>query len=164
MESNRKVKVKSMVEGGGILNFPDLKFRREFSKKEAVVSIPFGIMEEGLYDVGFRKMIDQGVLLIENQQDRIDLGLEEQLEEGEIAPLSFATPLTNGQIVKLLKLDTVEKFEEIFRTSSKVQRDEIIACAVKEKITDMPRAEIIKKYAGTDLLTAVQLKIRNEEE
>lgn len=146
----RKVIVKSMVNYIVGLNIPDLRFKREFAKEGETKSIDFDTLLEGITSLGVRTLFEEGILYIENKQDRIDLGLE---EEG--SPEKFKV-LTRGQILKLLKVDPISGLQETLKISPKEQINRIAEVAIEEKFTDFDKCNLIKKFCGIDIISSVQ--------
>ena len=146
----RKVIVKSMVNYIVGLNIPDLRFKREFAKEGETKSIDFDTLLEGITSLGVRTLFEEGILYIENKQDRIDLGLEE-----EESPEKFKV-LTRGQILKLLKVDPIAKLQETLEISPKEQINRIAEVAIEEKFTDFDKCNLIKKFCGIDVISSVQ--------
>ena len=129
----RKVTVKSMVNYSVGLNIPDLRFKRDFTKEGETKAIDFDTLFEGVTSLGVRTLFDEGILYIDNKQDRIDLGLE---EEGQ--PERFRI-LNRGQILKLLKVDPVSKLQETLETLPREQINRIAEVAIEEKFTDFEK-------------------------
>lgn len=146
----RKVTVKSMVNYSVGLNIPDLRFKRDFTKEGETKTIDFDTLFEGVTSLGVRTLFDEGILYIENKQDRIDLGLE---EEGQ--PERFRI-LNRGQILKLLKVDPVSKLQETLETLPREQINRIAEVAIEEKFTDFEKCNVIKKFCGIDVISSVQ--------
>lgn len=157
MESTRKVKVTSRTNGIVGLNLPDLRFSRTWNKKDSSIFIDFDILKEGIYDNGFVYMLEQGILEIENKQDRVDLGLEE--EDGE----NFVTILNDNQKLKLLKTDPIEKLEEMMAKLPREQRIELANFAIDHQILNLAKSKVIKKYTDMDIIKAVQIEDMNKE-
>ena len=76
MDKDTKVKVISTVLGGITVSLPNLSWIREWPRKGAAVMVPFGILEEGMYDTGFGNMLRDGDLYIEDMAVKRELGLE----------------------------------------------------------------------------------------
>ena len=76
MEGNEKIKVTSHVNGTVGVSLTSRSFRREWRAKNQSIVIPYEVLEEAIYDPGFRNMIDQGILSIDNLEAAIELGLE----------------------------------------------------------------------------------------
>lgn len=146
----RKVTVKSMVNYSVGLNIPDLRFKRDFTKEGETKAIDFDTLFEGVTSLGVRTLFDEGILYIDNKQDRIDLGLE---EEGQ--PERFRI-LNRGQILKLLKVDPVSKLQETLETLPREQINRIAEIAIEEKFTDFEKCNVIKKFCGIDVISSVQ--------
>lgn len=146
----RKVTVKSMVNYSVGLNIPDLRFKRDFTKEGETKAIDFDTLFEGVTSLGVRTLFDEGILYIDNKQDRIDLGLE---EEGQ--PERFRI-LNRGQILKLLKVDPVSKLQETLETLPREQINRIAEVAIEEKVTDFEKCNVIKKFCGIDVISSVQ--------
>lgn len=147
----RKVTVKSMVNYSVGLNIPDLRFKRDFTKEGETKTIDFDTLFEGVTSLGVRTLFDEGILYIDNKQDRIDLGLEE--EEGQ--PERFRI-LNRGQILKLLKVDPISKLQETLETLPREQINRIAEVAIEEKFTDFEKCNVIKKFCGIDVISSVQ--------
>ena len=146
----RKVTVKSMVNYSVGLNIPDLRFKRDFTKEGETKAIDFDTLFEGVTSLGVRTLFDEGILYIDNKQDRIDLGLE---EEGQ--PERFRI-LNRGQILKLLKVDSISKLQETLETLPREQINRIAEVAIEEKFTDFEKCNVIKKFCGIDVISSVQ--------
>lgn len=146
----RKVTVKSMVNYSVGLNIPDLRFKRDFTKEGETKTIDFDTLFEGVTSLGVRTLFDEGILYIDNKQDRIDLGLE---EEGQ--PERFRI-LNRGQILKLLKVDPISKLQETLETLPREQINRIAEVAIEEKFTDFEKCNVIKKFCGIDVISSVQ--------
>lgn len=146
----RKVTVKSMVNYSVGLNIPDLRFKRDFTKEGETKAIDFDTLFEGVTSLGVRTLFDEGILYIDNKQDRIDLGLE---EEGQ--PERFKI-LNRGQILKLLKVDPISKLQETLEILPREQINRIAEVAIEEKFTDFDKCNVIKKFCGIDVISSVQ--------
>lgn len=147
---SRKVKVKSMVNYTVGLVIPELRFKRDFSKEGEVKNIDFEVLYEGVSSLGVRTLFEEGILYIENKQDRIDLGLEEEGSEEKFKILN------RGQILKLLKVDTASVLEDTLKELPREQVNRIASIAIEEKFTDFEKCKIIKKYCGVDVISSVQ--------
>ena len=71
-----KVKVVSTVKSRMGVKVPEMRFSRQWLKKGSAVMIDRDILEELMYDSGFKYMIDSGMLYIEDMAVKKELGLE----------------------------------------------------------------------------------------
>lgn len=150
MNTERKVKVKSMVDYSVGISLPEIHFKRVFTKNGEIKTIPFEIMYEAVTSHGVRAMFDEGMLYIDNEQDRIDLGLQEEGSQPSFIPL------TDLEVLRALKSDPIDKFEEIIKKQPKEQIMRIANIAIKNKILDYGKCELIKHYCGVDVIGAIQ--------
>ena len=147
--AKRKVAVKSAVNYGVGLYLSELRFYRDFTKEGEMKQIDFEILYEAVTDPGVRALFDNGILYISEEKDRIVLGLQEPDEEPTLI-------LTKGQIIKLLKVDSFESFQETFNKLPKEQAVRVAETAITEKITDYAKCQVIKERLGIDVLLNVQ--------
>ena len=148
---NRKVTVKSMASYQVSLLMPEIRFKRVFTKEGETKAIEFDILYEGMSTYGIRTLFEEGILIIENEQDRIDLGLQEN--QAETAKFQV---LNRGQILKLLRVDPIAKLEETLSILPREQILRIADVAIKEKFTDYEKCQLIKRACDIDIITSVQ--------
>ena len=156
MEADYKVSVKNTTNHPVLVILQDARFQREWPA-EAVLKVPYSILEEGLFDKGLRTFIEEGILFIEEKEVRVALGLE---EEGGPPVVNV---LNRGQMVKLLKVDSVKDFTKAYKELTKEQRNSLIDIALKEKMVDIDKVAVIKEYSGIDILKAIQLNSEPEK-
>ena len=147
----RKVTVKSMANYQVTFVMPEIRFKRVFSKEGETKMIEFEILLEGLSSYGIKTLFDEGILIIENEKDRIDLGLQEGVEDA----VRFKV-LNHGQILKLLKVDPISELEKNLKVLPREQILRIAETAIQEKFTDYDKCLLIKKYCDVDIITSVQ--------
>lgn len=157
MESIRKVKITNMANANVSVRLDELKIAKSWPKKGASFNFDFETVREALFDIGFLNMIKCGTLYIENKQDRIDLGLEVEGEE-------IFVPLKDNQLIKLLKVDPASELEKVMQKANETQRDEIAEFAINNKILDIEKNKIIKKYTERDVINTVKLLEASKEE
>ena len=71
-----KVKIISKYSGSILVKIPDLNFRRELIARGSSFTVDSELLQEMMYDYGFRYMIESGMLYIDDLQVKKDLGLE----------------------------------------------------------------------------------------
>lgn len=150
MSETRRIQVKSMVNYKVGLFIPDMHFEREFTREGETKSIDFEILYESINSLGVRTLFEEGILHIENRQDRIDLGLEEA-----DAPETVKV-LNNGQILKLLRVDSLEKFTETIKNLPLEQVKKIADVAINNKVTDFDKCALLKKRTKIDVIANIQ--------
>ncbi len=153
----RLVAIESKVDGKVLVKIPELHLRRVFPQKGSKVSIPMDVMREAMYYKGLSVLLETGALYIVEKSDRVELGFEEE-EENKIVFLN------EGQMTKMLKLDSASEMEKVMSTLATAQLREVAEFAIKKQILDMEKSKIIKNYTGIDVIKAVQLAEQNKEE
>ena len=151
MNTDRKVNVKSVVNYGVAFTIPELRYKRTFSKENEIKSIDFAILEEALSSNGARTLFEEGILVIENEQDRIDLGLQ---EEGD-NPLKFEI-FSSEKIKEILATYSESELADIFSELPREQIYRFAEIAILNKFTDYNKCLLIKKSCGIDVITNVQ--------
>lgn len=155
-----KVKVISLNKGEVYITEPDLRIRWFWPKKGAIVQVNKEDLMDALYRPGVEAMFTQGILYIEDMQDKIDLGLE---EEGTVEPTKVI-PLTDKDKEALLKYKPLAEFKALLKDYSADQIQEIFMYAVDNELVDYQKCEYFKKQYGYDIITAIRNKTSAKEE
>lgn len=156
---SRQVILKSSVDGSVSINYPQYGVNRRWSKRGQPMAMPFELVEQCLWETGFRHMIQSGILYIEDMQTKIDLGLEP----------ADATEPTNiivfdeNEMLELWKQASLEEFKKRTQEAPRTQVDNLITYAIQHEIVEMDKVNFIKKLTGKDILTSVNLKRQVEE-
>ena len=159
-QSTRMVTFKNMTSGTFVINEPAYGIRRVFNAKGAIQTIPFDVVEQLLWSEGFRNCIDNGMIYIENMQDKIDLGLE---EEGTTEPSNIIV-LTDKQIETLLTSSPIDVFKRELDNVSETQVRGVINYAILHKLMDMAKIDYLeKRVPGTDILHAISIEKQVEK-
>ena len=150
---DKKVKVASLVSQRIVLTVPDLRLRRVWEKKGAVMTIPFEQLEEAMYSPGVENLFRNGLLGIDDMEVKIALGLE---PEGAKEPTNIIT-LNDEQRKRYLTEMPLHEFKEKLRELPIEQINELAAYAIEHEILNFDKSEEIKKYVNVDVMRAVQL-------
>lgn len=160
MATVRKVKIKSGVKGRVGVNLPDLRFKRVLPKMDSSFDMDFSMLEEALFNEGFARMIKDGVLVIDDAQARIDLGLESEGAERQVAKIA----LNEMQMVKLLKVDPIAEFKATVDKMSRAQIETLCDLAIEKMIYDFEKTDYLKSKVGIDVRKAIELNRQDKEE
>lgn len=133
---------------------PAYNVNRIFPGKGTKQMLPFEIVEQLLWDTGFRNMIDSGMLYIEDMQTKIDLGLEEP-ETKVPTRIKVFTP---EQILTLLKIKSFEDFKKEVSSASVEQANEIVKYAVENNLVDNDKVNYLKERTGKDVIAMIARK------
>ena len=150
---DKKVKVASLVSQRVVLTVPDLRLRRVWERKGAVVTIPFEQLEEAMYNPGVENLFKNGVLGIDDMEVKIALGLE---PEDAKTPVNIIT-LNADQRKRYLTVMPLHEFKEALTKLPIEQINELAAYAIEHEILDFDKSAEIKKYVDVDIMKAIQL-------
>lgn len=158
--STRMVKITNMVNG--MVSVKDIAYNvnRRWNKRGQTLPIPFEAVEGLLWQDGFRRMIESGILYIADMKDKKDLGLE---------PLEADKPtniiaLTEIQMKNLLTSTPITVFKKEVQALPRVQVDNLIEYAIQNKITDSEKCSFLKTLTHKDILAAISAKEDDEKE
>lgn len=159
MQPEDKVKVSSQCNGHVGLKVPNRNFVRNWSRKGQVVAIPFEILEEASYEDGFRNMVNQGILHIDDLKAAQELGFE---PEEATEPVNYKI-YTEGDMKYLLNFETPEAFQEKFSAMPKEQQQQLADMAVQLRFRDAEKTKIIEKTLGINLNKEINFDINMKE-
>ena len=157
--SDRMVIVKSSVNSTVSVVYPQYGINRRWNAMGQPMQIPFEAVQQCLWENGFNRMIQSGILYIENMQDKIDLGLE---------PVGATTPtniivFTEKDMEMLLNSIPLDVFKKRVTEAPKMQVDNLIDYAIEHEIVDMEKIDFLKKLTNRDILKAISSKREDKE-
>lgn len=157
---NDRVNIKSMSSGIISINLPDLRFKREWPRKGAVVAVERDILKEAIYDPGVEYIFTNGLLYIEDMDFKKEVGLEPEDAE---KPVNII-PLDEKTMQRYLTVMPVKELEKALDELNYEQKRILVTYAIEKELVSMDRVDLIKEKCGVDLLKAVSQKKQNEEE
>ena len=155
-----KVKVTIMVKGIVGVSLPQLRFKREWPMMGATIPIDFEILQEAIFDPGFKHMLEQGVLSIDDMEAKKKLGLEP--DDAKEPENLFV--LNEMQMVRLLKVAPFEEFETALKKMSKFQLNTLANLAIDKEIADYDKTDLIKKTSGIDIRKGIEIRRMEKQE
>lgn len=148
---DRRIKLVNAEDSTLTINEPELKINRTLRGVNAAITLPGEQVKELLESSpGFKNMIEQGMLMIENKEDRIALQLE---EDGINVPVYFK----KDDMVKLLRGVAYPDFAKQVDGMTKEQRNMLADLAIAEEITDLAKTDLLKKYTEKDIIKTIML-------
>ena len=158
MDKDTKVKVISTVIGSVGVHLPNLNFARYWPQKGSVVMIPFSILEEGIFDVGFYNMLKDGDLYIEDMEVKKALGLE---PDDATVPENIIV-LPENKMIYLLKTASIDELKDVLSKVSIEQANNLAQYAIDNQINDFDKSELIKARTGRDITKSILLERQNK--
>ena len=155
-----KVKVISQVGHQVAVTIPDLRFSRMWPARGASVSIDRDVLEDMMYDPGFKNMLEMGILYIEDMEVKKDLGLE---PEDANEPQNIIVLSEKERQYYWTELSLVG-FKDKVKKLSKAQLEELADYAIEHRIMNVEKNKVIKEACGRDVIKAVQLVEQDQED
>lgn len=153
MDMSRKIMVKSHSNATVVYHLPDLGFTRTFEKKGAVKPIPFDVLAQGMYNDGAEAMFRLGILTIEDQEARIELGLEEAI---------FS--IDDNQKKRLLTIAPLHDLKETCKKMNEQQILDLVYFAIENEIGNFDKAAFLKEITNIDIIKAIELNKAAKED
>lgn len=137
----------------------ELNFKREWLAKDAVVKIDKEILEQLMYDNGFRYMIETGMLYIEDMEVKQELGIEPEEVSEPVNVIVLTDKERRYYMVNLSLNDFKEKVNQL----NYEQINQLADYAIKNRLADFDKARVIKELCGKDVIKAIQLNDADKE-
>ena len=153
MDMSRKIMVKSHSNATVVYHLPDLGFTRTFEKKGAVKPIPFDVLAQGMYNEGAEALFKLGILTIEDQEARVELGLEEEV-----------FMLDDNQRRRLLTIAPLHDLKETCKKMNEQQILELVYFAIDNELGNFDKASFLKEITKIDIIEAIRLNKAAKED
>lgn len=150
-KETRMVKIRSTIAGTFSINESSYNVNRVFPGKGSVQSLPFEIVEQLLWQPGFRNAIDSGILYIDDMQDKIDLGLEEPDTK---TPTNIRV-LNEAQMLTLLKVKSYDDFLKELEGLPIQQIRDLADYAAANNLVDIQKVDAIRQLTGKDVIKMI---------
>ena len=157
---NDRVKVTSMTKGQIVISVPELRFKREWPKKNTTLPIEKDILREIIFIPGVEYMFKNGILYIDDLDFKIEIGLE---PENAKEPVNIIA-LNDVQMKRILTVLPVSELKKELEKLSANQKRDLATYAIENECVDMAKIDILNASLNIDLLRAVQLKRQNQED
>lgn len=158
--ANRMVALKSTVNGTVVIKKPEYGVNRRWLKRGQTQMVPFEIMEQLLYDNGVRRMIDSGILYIEDLDTKKELGLEPMEATKPVNILA----LTPEDMQRLWTTTPIDVFKREVSNLPRIQVDNLVDYAIETETIDAEKCRFLKKVTGKDILSVLARNQEIEEE
>ena len=153
------VTIVSTVNGIVGIYLPDLRFRKEWTKKGQKQKIDKELLQDIMYDTGSEYMFRTGMLYIEDMEVKKELGLEPQDAE---KPTNIIV-LDEKQMIRYLTVLPVHEFKEKVKDLSIEQARNLVDYAVQKEMINIDKSEILKDITGLNALAMIQTNRKNKE-
>ena len=145
------------------IEVPDLHLKRLWERKGAKKTIPFDVLQEAFYDPSVEYLLRQGILVIDDMDVKIALGLEDESAREPGAKLNVVV-LKDEDIQRLLTVVPIYEFKERVKELPKEQVQNIIDYAVAHELANFEKSEFLKELTQFDIIRTIQLNREAKEE
>lgn len=159
MNDKEKVTIVSTVNGTVGIYLPDLRFRKEWTRKGMKVQVDKELLEDILYDPGSEYMFKTGMLYIEDMDVKKELGLE---PEDATQPVNIIV-LNDKDKERYLKNLPLHEFKEKVKELSVEQRRDLVDYAVEHEVISFDKNEVLEELVGLNPMKMIQLNRQNKE-
>lgn len=154
------VTVISTVNGTVGIYLPDLRFKREWTKKGQRQRIDKELLQDIMYDSGSEYMFRTGMLYIEDMDVKKEIGLEPEDAE---TPVNIIV-LDDKQMQRYLTVMPLHEFKENVKKLSIEQVKNLVDYAVEKESITFDKSEYLEKITGLNAMQMIQLNRKNKED
>lgn len=156
---DNKVMIENLSSGRVLLKVPDLNLKRVFERKGAKKPVDAEILQQAMYDPGVEYLFTQGILGINDLDQKKYLGLE---PEDAVEPENIII-LTDTQKKRLLTVAPMVELKDMLKKLPYEQIQALVDYAIANELLNMDRCELLKKYTQIDIINAVKLNREMKE-
>lgn len=154
-----KINIVNTIRGSILVEVREIPFRHEWIAQGAAYAVEPEILEQLMYDRGFKYMIDTGMLYIEDMKEKQNLGLE---PEDATEPVNIIV-LSDKERRRYMVNLSLKEFKEKVTKLSYEQIVQLADYAVANRLADFDKAEFLKELCGRDIIQAIRLSAQNKE-
>lgn len=154
------ITVISTVNGVVGIYLPDLRFRKEWTRKGQRQKIDKDLLQDIMYDPGSEYMFRTGMLYIEDMNIKKEIGLE---PEEATEPVNIII-LDEQQLHRYLTVMPLHEFKENVKKLSIEQAKNLVDYAVQKETITFDKAEFLEKITGLNAMSMIQLNRKNKED
>ena len=154
------VTVVSTVNGLVGIYLPDLRFKKEWTRKGQRQKIDKELLQDIMYDPGSEYMFRTGMLYIEDMDIKKEIGLE---PEEATEPVNIII-LDEQQLHRYLTVMPLHEFKENVKKLSIEQAKNLVDYAVQKETITFDKAEFLEKITGLNAMSMIQLNRKNKED
>lgn len=155
----RKIKITNNSNQYVVLSDRSLNFKAVFERRGVTRLVDLEILQQMIYSAGVEILFKQGVLVIDDMEVKIELGLE---PEGAKEPVNIIT-LTDAQKRRHLTVSPMNEFKELIDKMPLEQVKELARFAIaNELVGNMEKVDYLQSKTNINILKGIQT-IREEK-
>jgi len=157
---SKKIKLISKISSNINLYLPEYHYSRDFTKEGQTHIIDKDVLDQAIYTPSVMAMFENGLLYIDDEDARIEYGLEVKDEKGNIehAP----TILSSEEVYEKLTTLNLADLKKVVDELPPVQQQRFVDVAIEKGYMDYAKNIYFKKLTGRDIIKTIE--ITKEEE
>ena len=153
------IKVRSASDFTLVINAPEIPLVKTWNKRGAIYPIDKDVLIQAFYSTSLEELVRKGLLIIEDKQFLIEVGLAE--EENTV----MAIELTPALKEKCISTMPVWELEQTLGKMSEYQISELAEYAIANHTKmKMDRIELLGKASHKNILKAIELHKAAQED
>lgn len=154
------IKVRSATDTTVSLYDPMIPLRKTWEKRNAVALIERDKLMQAYFNTSLESCIRNGTLIIEDKQFLIDVGYINEMSDN-ITPIE----MTKSFMDKMISSMPLWEVEKNLKQLSKTQISELVEYSINNyNNLKMDRIDLFTKYSGKNILKAIELYKRAQED
>lgn len=146
------IKVRSASDFTLVINAPEIPLVKTWNKRGAIYPIDKDVLIQAYYSTSLESLVKKGMLVIEDKDFLIEVGLIEEKNE------EVAVELTHTLMDKCISTMPVWELEQTLKKMSEYQISELAEYAIANHTKmKMDRIELLGKASHKNILKAIEL-------
>jgi hypothetical protein len=146
------IKVRSASDFTLVINAPEIPLVKTWNRRGAIYPIDKDVLIQAYYSTSLESLVKKGMLVIEDKDFLIEVGLIEE-KNGEVA-----IELTHALMDKCISTMPLWELEQTLKKMSEYQISELAEYAIANHTKmKMDRIELLSKTSHKNILKAIEL-------
>ena len=159
---SKKIKIVSRMNSPINFNLPEYHYTRDFIREGQAHIIDKDILDQAIYNPNVMAAFEHGLLYIDDEEARIEYGLEVKDEDGNIEyePISFSSE----EIYEKLTSLPLSELRKIVDELPAVQQHRFVDVAIEKGYMDYAKNSYFKRITGRDIIKTIEMTREESEE
>jgi len=159
---SQKIKLVSRMNRNIHLHLPEYRYTRDFDYEGQTHLIDKDILDQAIYNPSVMAAFQNGLLFIDDEDARIEYGLEVKDEDGQIEyePISFSSE----EIYEKLTTLSLAELKKIVEDLPRIQQDRFVDIAIEKGYMDYAKNAYFRRLTGRDIIKTIEMTKDEPEE
>ena len=157
---SKKIKLISKINRKIHFHIPEYHYTRDFLHEGQAHLIDKDILDQIIYNPAIAQTFQQGVIYIDDEEARIEYGLEVKDEKGEI--IIEPLVLSSEEIYEKLTTLNLADLKKVVDELPPVQQQRFVDVAIEKGYMDYAKNIYFKKLTGRDIIKTIEMTKEEE--